>query len=371
MASLPRISRAAALLLVLSLSSAAAPTAAMSGGPVQAEGGLRIALESMGQLATDRRDVRPSDQIARPRPGLPIKLGKDGRLTMLLIGSDWRPDSGGERLDVIMVASIDPTTGQAAVVSIPRDMSGIPFAGGGASGGMRVNSIYYIRYRDGALPHEGVDEAGLKRFSQDIGALLGTEIDYWAMTRFATFSNLINILGGVRVDVEQPVLDTYYHRGQTRGVWFPAQDDYLLRGDATCKPKPAKCRSALAYARSRHGTMGDLYNSDYRRAERQQEIVRAAVKGVLDSDGAGVAMLGAFLRARDLIWTNIPKTTEAAAQLFALLEGMKLPHADMAVLAPATFAGSAGDGTIKPNLPVVRSWVDRHFPKVKGSRRGE
>ena len=108
------------------------------------------------------------------------------------------PTSVGERLDVLMVATIDPLTGTAAVVSIPRDMGGIPFAGGGSSGGMRVNSIYFIRYRDPSLPHAALDRAGLKRFSGDIGALLGTEIDYWALTRFATFANLIDALGGVR-----------------------------------------------------------------------------------------------------------------------------------------------------------------------------
>ncbi len=84
-----------------------------------------------------------------------------------------------------MVATIDPTTGRAAVVSIPRDMSGIPLAGGGNSGSTRVNSIYYLRYRDPALPHAAVDRKGLKKFSRDIGTLLGTEIDYWALTRFA------------------------------------------------------------------------------------------------------------------------------------------------------------------------------------------
>ncbi len=107
----------------------------------------------MRQLATDTRYNHARKKTTRPAKGLPVKLGKDGRLTVLLIGSDWRPDSGGERLDVLMVATIDPVTGEAAVVSIPRDMSGIPLAGGGNSGGMRVNSIYYIRYRDPSLRH--------------------------------------------------------------------------------------------------------------------------------------------------------------------------------------------------------------------------
>jgi anionic cell wall polymer biosynthesis LytR-Cps2A-Psr (LCP) family protein len=372
---LPRVRLAlpAALALVASVLVGSLPAAAATpAGPAQVEGGLKVALEAMRQLATDSRVVKPNDTVAKPRKGLPIKLGKDGRLTMLLIGSDWREDSGGERLDVIMVASIDPTTGQAAVVSIPRDMSGIPLAGGGASGGMRVNSIYFIRYRDLDLPHAAVDERGLERFSKDIAKMLGTEIDYWAMTRFATFANLINVLGGVHVDIDEEVIDTYYHQhGDVRGVFFPAQTDYLLKGDPTCMPHPKKCHSALAFARSRHGTMGDTFNSDYRRAERQQEIVRGAVKQVVADEGAGVALLGAFLRTRDLIWTDMPKTAEAAAQLFDLLKDLKLPRDDMKVLAPATYAGTAGDGTIKPKLAVIRDWVDRKFPRVRKADRAD
>ena len=267
-----------------------------------------------------------------------------------------------------MVATIDPVTGTAAAVSIPRDMAGIPFAGGGNSGGMRVNSIYFIRYRDPSLPHVALDRDGLKRFSDDIGTFLGTEIDYWALTRFATFANLINALGGVSVDVDEEVLDSSYHHGSSRGVWFPVATDYKLKGDPKCKPKPRKCHSALVYARSRHGTMGTGFNSDWRRAERQQDIVRAAVKQILEDRGAGIGLLGTLLRVRDLIETNIPKTAEAAGQLYALLEKLKLPASNMKVLAPSTWAGTVGDGTTRPNLATIRQWVDSHFYRVNQKR---
>jgi anionic cell wall polymer biosynthesis LytR-Cps2A-Psr (LCP) family protein len=291
-------------------------------------------------------------------------MGKDGRLTVLLIGSDWRRKSGGERFDVLMVATIDPRTGEAAMVSIPRDMGGIPFAGGGSSGAMRVNSIYFIRYRDPSLPHARLDRKGIKRFSRDIGALLGTEIDHWALTRFVTFANLIDRLGGIRVDVDEAVDDSSYHHHDSRGVWFPRQDDYRLRGDPACKPKPRKCRSALVYARSRKGTMGKAFNSDYRRAERQQDIVAAGIRKVVE-DGSGLALLGTMLLVRDLVETDLPKTAEAAAQLYAIASKMRLPASNRKVLAPATWAGTAADGTIRPDLRQIRRWVDANFHRVR------
>ncbi len=352
-------------LLALSILFGALPAGAASPGIVQSEDGLRVALDSMRQLATDSRNNKGKKKTTRPKKGLPVKLGKDGRLTVLLIGSDWRKNSGGERLDVVMVATIDPLTGKGAIVSIPRDMAGIPLAGGGNSGSMRVNSIYYLRYRKPGLKHAAIDRKGIDRFRKDIEAFLGTEIDYWAMTRFATFANLINALGGIRVDIEETVIDNSYHHRRSRGVYFPAQNDYRLRGDPACKPKPSKCRSALVYARSRKGTMGNQYNSDWRRAERQQDMVKAAVREIIEDDGAGVRLLGTLLAVRDKIDTNIPKTTEAAAQLYALVQKMKVPKSSMKVLAPATWGYLADDGTVRPNLRTIRSWVNRNFYKVK------
>ena len=110
--------------------------------------------------------------------------------------------------------------------------------------------------------------------------------------------------------------------------------------------------------------MGDGYNSDWKRAERQQEMVRAAVKQVI-ADGAGIALVGRLLKVRDKIDTNLPKTVEAAGQLYALVKDMKLPRGNMKVLAPATWSYLAADGTVRPNLARIRQFVDNKFYKVK------
>jgi anionic cell wall polymer biosynthesis LytR-Cps2A-Psr (LCP) family protein len=115
--------------------------------------------------------------------------------------------------------------------------------------------------------------------------------------------------------------------------------------------------------------MGGSFNSDYGRAERQQQIVRAAVKNILDDDGAGIRLLGTLLNVRDKIDTNIPKTAEAAGQLFAIVSDLKLPKANMKVFGPSTWAGSAADGTTRPKLSTIRRWVDKHFYKVKSGKK--
>ena len=61
-----------------------------------------------------------------PIPGVDPLLGSDGRLTVLLMGTDYRPAHPGNRTDAIMVVSIDPTTGKSAAFSVPRDVADFP-----------------------------------------------------------------------------------------------------------------------------------------------------------------------------------------------------------------------------------------------------
>ncbi len=83
------------LIALLAWVTSLAPVAAMTPASIHHEGGLQVALDSMRQLATDTRSNKTQKRTTRPRPGLPVKLGKDGRLTVLLIGSDWRPELRG------------------------------------------------------------------------------------------------------------------------------------------------------------------------------------------------------------------------------------------------------------------------------------
>ena len=68
---------------------------------------------------------------------------------------------------------------------------------------------------------------------------------------------------------------------------------------------------------------------------------------------------------RDKIDTDIPKTVEAAGQLYAMFKDMKLRRTHMKVLAPATWGSLAADGSVRPNVARIRQFVDKQFYKVK------
>src|SRR4029079_16263882 len=52
------------------------------------------------------------------------------RLNILLIGWDQRPNEGTYNTDTFIVVSIDPTPGQVAMFSLPRDSTDIPLPPG-------------------------------------------------------------------------------------------------------------------------------------------------------------------------------------------------------------------------------------------------
>ena len=81
----------------------------------------------------------PTPAPTKPPPQLSDLLGADGRLTVLILGSDVRKDIIGERTDAIVVASIDPSHGKVSLISLPRDTVNVPIAPGRAYPG-RINA---------------------------------------------------------------------------------------------------------------------------------------------------------------------------------------------------------------------------------------
>lgn len=70
-----------------------------------------------------------------------ITYGGNGRLTVLLLGSDYRPTLSGDRTDAILVLTINPKSKQVAARSIPRDIARLPLPNGTVYK-PRVNKLY-------------------------------------------------------------------------------------------------------------------------------------------------------------------------------------------------------------------------------------
>ena len=307
-----------------------------------------------------------------------IAYGTDGRLTILVVGSDYRyrKPNHGERLDTVIVATINPKTRQMAVVSIPRDVGNLPLPDATDTFHGKVNSLF-AHYRRLV----GTRDAALEKMREAIAHALRVEIDYVAFTRFEGFDLLVDEIGGVYTDIPASIYDSRIvdDRTRPRGAKFVAGSNVLLDGDDARKchatPKPINwgrvpaCKRALMYVRSRHGQVGTRYNSDYKRARRQQEFLMAALRRVAGR-GKGAALTSlrdaALSRPRD-VYTTLPIATPAdLMSLFDLFNGAQDQPFLQAVLKPNKYAYRVvGTRRYELRLDVVRALTAEWFGPVR------
>jgi LCP family protein required for cell wall assembly len=194
----------------------------------------------------------------------------DGRLDVLLIGSDAGPDRWSLRTDTMMVLSVEVATGRAALFGIPRNLVGVPLPAESARAfpdgrfpGL-LNALYvYAMGHPRSFP--GGEARGFRAVAGAIQELVGVPLDGAVVVDLAGFVRLVDALGGLWIDVPERVIDANY----------PLEDGSgHIRIDIRMGCQRLDGRMALAYARSRH------QDSDYGRMRRQQAVVVALARQV-------------------------------------------------------------------------------------------
>ncbi len=178
---------------------------------------------------------------------------REDRINILLLGIGGPGHEGPYLTDTMIVASIQPSTKQVAMISIPRDLvvdiPGYDYR--------KINSVLSIG-RDQEYPGGG--EALVMKI---VGDVLDIPIHYYARIDFQGFEEVIDKLGGVTVNVERSFADYQYPDNN-----YGYQTVRFKAGEQTMDGK-----TALEFARSRKGTNGE--GSDFARAARQQKILVA------------------------------------------------------------------------------------------------
>lgn len=208
-----------------------------------------------------------------------IEPPADGRYNFLLLGGDAGEDRLGMRPDSITVASVDATTGEAVLIGIPRNMELVPFAEGspmaekypngyGAEGCevdvCLLNSIYTeVQEVTPELYPDAVargSSPGIEATRDAVEGITGLTMQYFVTIDMAGFSQLIDALGGVTVNVLERVPIHADESFTTVAEWIEpgvqVMDGY----------------HALWYARSRHDT------TDYDRMQRQRQLQQAIIE---------------------------------------------------------------------------------------------
>lgn len=182
------------------------------------------------------------------------------RLNVLLLGGDAGPGRRGLRTDSMMVISIDPVSGDTALIGIPRNFGGVTLKDGTEVPVKLLNAVYGWGHR--TPDRFGGPDPGAAATREVIENLTGLEIDHFMLVDLTGFADLVDAFGGVRLEVARPVDGPLYdpEGGGYEMVRIEAGEQ-VLDGD-----------QALAYARARYGT------SDYSRMGRQRCIVASMAR---------------------------------------------------------------------------------------------
>lgn len=244
---------------------------------------------------------------------------------ILIMGLDSRGNEGSmTRTDSIMVVGINPAQMDISLLSIPRDL----FIQVPNYGMQRINTINVLAE---------MEEAGTGSYllAQSIEQNFGIEIDYYVRLDFQAFVALIDAVGGLDIDVPYDIVD----------YQFPSDDYGSIEVRFELGLEHMDGQRALIYVRTRHA------DDDYRRAERQQQIITALSQKL----------------ANPLNWT---------AAWFAVQQHMEtnMNLLDIIALTPVVFSGGdinrlvidreyilPGNGYSVPNYVAIQPFISDNF----------
>lgn len=191
---------------------------------------------------------------------------KEDRVNILLLGMGGARHEGGYLADTIILVSVKPSTGDVALLSLPRDLS-IPIGNGIWQ---KVNTLN--AYAEAEERGTGGEET-----RRALSSLFGIPLPYYVRVDFAGFKELVDAVGGVSVAVENTLDDPRYPVLGQEDV-YPYENRFERLYIAAGK-RSMDGDLALKYVRSRYGKGGE--GSDFARIKRQQNILMALKDKVL------------------------------------------------------------------------------------------
>ncbi len=232
------------------------------------------------------------------------------RVNILLLGVDKRPNEVYARTDTMILATIDPNTKRAGMLSVPRDLW-VSIPGYDED---RVNKAHFLG------DQYGYPGGGPALAMKTIQYNLGVPVHFYVKVDFDGFRNIVDTLGGIEIDVPQTIDDPKYPDNN-----YGYDPFYIEAGRHTLDGY-----TALKYARTR-ATPG----SDFSRAKRQQQVLLAIRDKALQLD---------MIPKIPELWASMSGTVETNLQLVDILE--------MGQLADEIDTGNIQSEVIGPNMTI-------------------
>lgn len=225
------------------------------------------------KLSAEVRKAVEQQLSPAPSPKEPVYL--------LILGLDKRPKEKYGRTDTILLARLDPKTKTVKLLSIPRD-SRVPVEGHGLD---KINAA-------GAYGGPALAIKTVKDFT-------GLLVNHYLEIDFQGFADVVNAMGGVRIDVDRSFDDI--NGANTGGV---SNVTHIDKGY-----QKLNGQQSLTYVRARH----PFADGDFTRMKHQQTFIAAVAKQSLSA--ANLPKLPSVARAAS---TNM-KSDMSLGDLIALV----------------------------------------------------
>lgn len=233
-----------------------------------------------------------TEEVGKPNSVTPVPEGqsvKEKPVTMVLLGVDQRKGGGGLNTDVMMVAALNPITKKGAVIAMPRDTR-ISY-----NNDVRKANWFYANYyakaqKAGADKNEAMLK-GKAAVKEMLGQFYDIPIQYAVSVNFQGFRDVVDVLGGIEVDVDM------------RMKWADSHDGT----DIDLQPGFQKLngKKTLDFVRFRQSIENPNASSDFERNNRQSIVISAILKKMISF--GGIMKIGAVIdEVSEDVYTDMP-----------------------------------------------------------------
>ena len=285
------------------------------------------------------------------------------RLNLLLVGLDDNKGrdyvaKGEVSTDTIMVASISTQTGDMVLVQVPRNMARTPFPKGseleevypegftngwGDAPEFQAKAIWNNVPAEHPALFEGSDYKGADALKKGMEGALGLQIDYFMALNIDGLTGLINAMGGIRLNINEPIPIGGTSEGRKPHTILQPGPDQKLSG-----------YNAMWYARSRSAS------SDYDRMGRQSCVIKAVIDQA-DPQTMLTRYEAITKASSDAVTTDIP--SDMLPHMVDLAERVKGGRLDRILFNH----GKHGYNTGNPDFDMMRSRVAEAIRKQGGT----
>ncbi len=200
--------------------------------------------------------------------GAPLKT-TDDRVNILLLGMAGGIHDGPDLTDTILIVSFETKKRSISLLSLPRDIWSDALKD-------KINSAYHY----GEVKKTGGGIVLARAIMEDV---TGLPMHYVVTLDFTQFENLIDVVGGIDVNVASAFTDTEFPIAGKENDECDGDPNYACRYETiqfASGIQHMDGATALKYVRSRHAE-GDE-GTDFARGRRQQDVILALKEKIMN-----------------------------------------------------------------------------------------